>query len=58
MLKCYGFVKLILILGVCMQITANEMPAVQVLIVDGFSNHDWKHSSELLQEILHQSGGD
>jgi type 1 glutamine amidotransferase len=38
-------------------ITANSMAEqIKVLIVDGFSNHDWKHSTQLLQQILEGSG--
>ncbi len=30
---------------------------INVLIVDGFSNHDWKHTTELLCSILEEHGG-
>ena len=30
--------------------------AVPVLIVDGFSNHDWKQTSTLTKQILEKSG--
>ncbi|MDF7824326.1 ThuA domain-containing protein [Pontiellaceae bacterium B12227] len=29
---------------------------INVLIVDGFSNHDWKHTTQLLQTILEANG--
>ncbi|MDF7801010.1 ThuA domain-containing protein [Pontiellaceae bacterium B1224] len=30
---------------------------IKVLIIDGFSNHDWQHTTELLKSILEQSDG-
>jgi type 1 glutamine amidotransferase len=29
---------------------------INVLIVDGFSNHDWKHTTQLLKSILEETG--
>lgn len=33
----------------------NEKP-IDVLIVDGFSNHDWKQTTKLIQKILDETG--
>src|SRR3954470_17954267 len=31
-------------------------PRIKVLIVDGFSNHDWRQTTELLRGILNRAG--
>jgi type 1 glutamine amidotransferase len=35
---------------------ASQEP-IKILIVDGFSNHDWQHTTRCIQAILDQSGG-
>jgi type 1 glutamine amidotransferase len=44
-------------LGVCCVKAAAGEPGIRVLIVDGFSNHDWRHTTECIQAILNQAGG-
>ena len=37
-------------------IAAAAGPRIKVLIVDGFSNHDWRHTTECIQSLLLGSG--
>ncbi|VGO23342.1 ThuA domain-containing protein [Pontiella sulfatireligans] len=43
--------------GLFSMASAGEGKAVRVLIVDGFSNHDWKHTTRCLQALLEQTPG-
>jgi type 1 glutamine amidotransferase len=36
---------------------ASEQAPITVLIVDGFSNHDWKHTTQLLKSTLEAADG-
>ncbi len=44
----------LLLLCLCGMATAGQEP-IRVLIVDGFSNHDWQHTTRCIQAILKQS---
>ena len=46
----------ILLAGLQLVAPAAETNKVKVLIVDGFSNHDWKQNTALLQGILEPTG--
>ncbi len=35
----------------------SESPAIKVLIVDGFSNHDWKQTTQIVRGLLLEAGG-
>ena len=41
---------------VSVHVNAQRNEIIPVLIVDGFSNHDWNQTSELTQWILEESG--
>jgi hypothetical protein len=42
--------------GLQMAAPAADMNKIKVLIVDGFSNHDWKYNTQLLRGILDPTG--
>ncbi len=46
----------LLLLCLCGMATAGQKP-IKVLIVDGFSNHDWQHTTRCIQAVLEQSQG-
>ncbi len=58
--RCYVCLLLFLLNGCCsMKITndltdnvENEMGMIKVLIVDGFSNHDWKATTQMISSVL------
>jgi len=37
-------------------ITAEPLPKLSLLIVDGMNNHDWRRATKILKEILEGSG--
>ncbi len=43
------------VLGFCCAARATESHDIHVLIVDGFSNHDWQHTTRCIQSVLMQS---
>ena len=53
-------VKMVLIIAVLALVVseagAAEDPRIKVLIVDGFSNHDWAHTTRLIGGVLEQAG--
>lgn len=49
-----NYISLLLVLVT--NIVAQEDIKIKVLIVDGFSNHDWKQTSKVTKWILEQSG--
>src|SRR5438552_4207526 len=50
-------VLIILLGGIALPASATKRPAkIKVLIVDGFSNHDWHQTTALLRGILEPSG--
>ncbi len=42
--------------GLLLASTASANPKIKVLIVDGFSNHDWRYTTECIQALLLDSG--
>jgi hypothetical protein len=50
------FILLILMVLSSMSIQAQTKKPIRVLIVDGFSNHDWKQTSAVTKWILEKSG--
>ena len=50
------FVGLMLLTMSSLYLPANSEELIPVLIVDGFSNHDWKQTSLLTKKILENSG--
>lgn len=40
--------------GICL--AAEPQPPIRVLILDGFSNHDWAHTTALIGEVLGPTG--
>jgi type 1 glutamine amidotransferase len=46
---------LVLLVALSMDLSAQKRDRVRVLIVDGFSNHDWKQTSNLTKRILEES---
>jgi type 1 glutamine amidotransferase len=46
---------LVFLLAASMNLPAQEKKPVRVLIVDGFSNHDWKQTTNLTKRILEES---
>lgn len=47
--------RLFILMGFIGTFSAHGESKVRVLIVDGFSNHDWKHTTRCIQAILEQS---
>ena len=43
--------------GLLLALAKNRSSKIRVLIIDGFSNHDWKQSTLLLRGILDEAGG-
>jgi hypothetical protein len=43
--------------GLLLALAKNRSSKIRVLIMDGFSNHDWKQSTPLLRGILDEAGG-
>lgn len=48
--------KIFQALVIAMMAAGSIADPVRVLIVDGFSNHDWKHTTGLLRDVLVSSG--
>lgn len=55
MLKVGIPLVLIVVLGLCRAASGAAQRPVRVLIVDGFSNHDWQHTTRCLQAMLAKS---
>jgi type 1 glutamine amidotransferase len=53
--KWYSFALVLLLTQVCYYTSAQKLKPIKVLIVDGFSNHDWKQTSKLTKLILEES---
>jgi type 1 glutamine amidotransferase len=49
------FMGVFMVLGLCRAASVAEEKKIQVLIVDGFSNHDWQHTTRCIQGILSRS---
>ncbi len=51
----------ILSVMICLAVVNNSAGAanapIRVLIVDGFSNHDWAHTTRLIRQVLDTAGG-
>jgi|SRR6516162_613165 len=54
---CAVFCQLGMLFASVLGIPANAAEHIRVLIVDGFSNHDWKQTTVLLRGILKAAGG-
>ncbi len=54
--RFFGLVALGLSLVLTVNLSAQTNPVNKVLIVDGFSNHDWKQTTEVVKWILEGSG--
>ncbi len=52
----WGKAALSLLLLACSLSSAAESENISVLIVDGYSNHDWRHTTECIKSILRSSG--
>jgi hypothetical protein len=53
----YRVLSFLLVLGVCLPGTSGAAePPVRVLIVDGYSNHDWRLTTALIRGILEPTG--
>lgn len=57
MQKIGTLVKAFILMVFCGTVSAHGESNVRVLIVDGFSNHDWNHTTRCIQAILEQSSG-
>ena len=44
-----------MVLSLCRAASVAEEKKIQVLIVDGFSNHDWQHTTQCIRSLLQQS---
>lgn len=56
--RLVGVLLLMLLLHMSIaQSEAADQEAIKVLIVDGFSNHDWRHSTRCIRAILEQTDG-
>ena len=55
MLKMRLIIGLFVMLGFCCAVSDAKEKKIQVLIVDGFSNHDWQHTTRCIQGILSRS---
>lgn len=53
--KWYSFALALLLTQVCYYTSAQQPKTIKVLIVDGFSNHDWRQTSNLTKRILEES---
>jgi type 1 glutamine amidotransferase len=53
--KWYSFALVLLLTQVCYDTSAQQHKTIKVLIVDGFSNHDWRQTSNLTKRILEES---
>jgi type 1 glutamine amidotransferase len=53
--KWYSLALVLLLSQVCYYTSAQQPKIIKVLIVDGFSNHDWKQTSNLTKRILDES---
>jgi type 1 glutamine amidotransferase len=49
-------IRIIASLFLLASIARGEEPKIKVLIVDGFSNHDWRHTTECVEALLLESG--
>ena len=47
---------ILFILGLGCQSNSDSSKSIDVLIVDGFSNHDWKQTSHIVKTILEEVG--
>ena len=58
-MKLRSVVCLLAIISSCLLLapSRNRSGKIRVLIVDGFSNHDWRQSTLLLRGILDEAGG-
>jgi hypothetical protein len=60
LLRNAGIAVSVLALSVCLSVqsaaASRSQRKIRVLIVDGFSNHDWRLTTELLRGILEPSG--
>src|ERR1700756_2118406 len=58
-MKLRSVVCLLAIFCTCLlpALAKNRSGKIRVLILDGFSNHDWKQSTLLLRAILDEAGG-
>ena len=54
--SCFAFIFGGLIVFLSIEVTAQKKEVIPVLIVDGFSNHDWKQTTALTKWILEGSG--
>ena len=54
-MKRWMFVVFMFMLGLGDSMSETNKAPINVLIVDGFSNHDWKHTTECIREILEQT---
>ena len=52
----YKIISLVLITGLVDNATGQSRGKIKVLIVDGFSNHDWQQTTAVTRWILQQSG--
>lgn len=50
-----NLMQVTLLLGAFSTVSAGGEGRIKVLIVDGFSNHDWKHTTRCIRSILEQS---
>lgn len=48
--------KLLHLIAGCMMAMSSFANEINVLIVDGFSNHDWKHTTQWLKQVLDDAG--
>ena len=58
-MKVLVFARLLIVLIVCVcapPLAAKAAPAIRVLIVDGFSNHDWQLTTRSIRAILEPTG--
>ncbi len=56
MMKLILLTGLLTVAGGCVHSETGRDDKVNVLIVDGFSNHDWQHTTRCIKAVLEQSG--
>lgn len=54
-MKAWGLGVVMSLLSLGCSVPSGGNSQIKVLITDGFSNHDWKHTTECIQSILEQS---
>jgi len=54
--RFFGLSLVALFLCGCALFAPSERP-IKVLVVDGYSNHDWRHTTRCIKEILSRAGG-